>query len=826
MNNTFVGTEDAKLVLDAGGGIVLADPDSSDTLDSMVEVKLTVGVGNLHLPLTSAGGLYLLGGDQPGGSNEFWARGGLPELNRSLKRIEYRPPADWSGIDRLDVWVGDLGQGGRDAMLEATAEFVVIVSAVDDKPKLSYPSTVHYLDEDASFAIDFVAVSDTDSGSTLTLQLQPDHGTIKLPPAVLERGGPQNVEMSDILSNGEQQVLSLRGFTEDVGAAAQILTYWPPANFAGQVVVEIDATDESGLMADAVLYFYVRPVNDPPTLNSRGVAGDLPMLEVMAGGNGAAISGLVLNDVDVDGSSDLCTNIRGLQGRNVLSVNLTSYAGVISIHEREAAGVRVVGASTTGPGESLFIQGSLRLLQAALDGGHIVYNPPVDFSGIDSVGVAVSDGGNCGAGGVGSTEGILEVNVAPHNPPLVVGFSGFTPDSSDLLIQEGQSLVLPDIFIKGGSVHELAAVEVVLLAVSGNVTIVESNLGDVELVNGTQKMGQRLHLRGSPMGLTNALSGLIFEARPHFFGYWNRNGSEFDDTPVRSPHEQGGLALARVDIVATPDGGGSHVIFDGSSGRPNVEWSLASVKISVGWVNDPPAVETPPFIVARSFEKSPVPGVRVSDLDVVDAPGGKGRLEVTVSTNAGGKLSVDAMVALKNGLRDDDAGEGRVRLHGQPEYLNNVLATLIFQRVNATEGATIAAGDNVDVILVEVNDLGFSGTGGEQRVSTSIFVEERMATSGIVGDKFASEKVLPSVSTTEGLAVALPGLETRLSVIDDDAEIVTVALSAREGYLSLGPSGQRVSVATTREEWGPAVTVIKTTGGAEQTLPEVQASQT
>lgn len=824
IDKTFAGKEDTRLVLNAGRGIELADPDESGKIDAMWEVKVIAGMGNLQLPLAFAGGLYLLSGDQPDGSGEFWARGGLRELNRSLQRLEYHPPADWSGTDQLHVWVGDLGEGREDVMLEATTQLAVIIDSVNDKPKLSYPSPAQYLDEDTSLAIDFVSVSDADPGAIVTLKLQPDYGEVDISTANMEQGEAENIEISHVLSGGEQQALALRGLVEDVDMAAQILTYWPPTNFAGQVAVSIQATDEGGLVDEGIVYLYVRPINDPPVISSLGLDGHLPRLEITAGGDGDKISSIILEDVDVDDSSDLCTNIPGIEGRKALSLEFTPSAGVVDIHEEKAVGVRVVGATSAGPGEDLFLQGSLKLLQRALDGGHIKYSAPADFSGTDTVRVTVADGGNCGAGGVGTMTGILEVDVLPYDPPLAVEFDSSMFEGSVLLTQEDEPLVLPEVTVSGGSVGERAAVDLVLLAVSGNLTLAESDLENIALVHGTETSAQRLHMAGSPADLTHALSGLTFEPRMNFFGYWNRNGSRFDDTPVRSPYERGPLALARIDIVATPGGMGGQVVYgDGSRVRSNATWSKASVKISVGWVNDPPAVDAPRLIVVRGLEESPVPGVRVADADVLSAPGGRGRLEITISTSAGGSLAVDATVALQNGLRDDDDDEEVVRLRGQPEYVNNALATLVFTRANATEGGTIAIGDTIDEILVHVTDLGFSGAGGEQRVNSTILVKAGATAPATVGDQFASEKILPLVNATEGVAVALPGLED-IFPVTNDTDRVTVTLSAREGYLSLGPAGGKVAVAAASEEWGPAVTVIETTGGAETTLPEVQVN--
>lgn len=828
--NILTGKEDSKIHLSGGGGIVLSDPDELRNDDDLVEVRITVGVGKIRLPLSHAGGLYLLNGEQPEGSSEFFARGGLDEVNRALQRLTYQAPANWNGADQVDVWVSDLGDGTGGDPLEAQLTFGVEIEAVGDVPKLRFPKTVHYLDEDTSLAIDFVTVSDADTDAILDVTVQPDHGVVEISPATLEEEVWMNVKItpsSSVSMQGKVQAgqggLTLHGMAEDVDTALRMLAYRPVNNFAGQVAVSTRVTDETGLAADGDIYLYVRPMNDFPEIE---LPGDTQILETTAGDSGQAITGVVISDVDVADSSDICANIRGIAGRNALSLRLSPGFGFVSIIAERATGVWVVDAPTAGPGDTLLLRGSVGSLQTALDEGSVLYSAPYEASGRDKIVIAVDDGGNCGEGGIGSTNRTLEIDVAPYEPPLVVEFGTSAPSDSVLFTHEGERLILPDVVVSGGSVGERAAVEIVIIAASGNATLQQFNLKDVEILDGNGTTGERLRLRGSPAALSDALLGMSFEPRPYFFGCWDRNGSCTDDTPVRSSREQGALALARIDIVGTPDGDGTDVPSDHSSIKERASWSHTSLKISVGWINDPPTVNAPgSIVVTGEAVESLVPGIRVADPDAMDELEGRGRLDINVSTSMGGILAVDPVVGLKNGLRNIGVGEMQIRLRGQPEYVNNVLATLTWSNVNATNSTVYVDGERIDEILVDVSDLGFSGNGGEKRATASIMVHAGPPTTGstLEYDVFALEKLLPLVTTNEGSAVALPGLEAALSSAGD-ADDVTVIVSSKEGYLSLGPHGEGVAAAAAREEWGPAVTLIETVGGAEQTLPEVQVS--
>ena len=835
--DAWVGKEDAKILLSNGGGIVLHDPDWADYDGDLMEVKIVVEAGALRLSLVHAGGLYLLSGDDPEGSTEFWARGGLMELNRALRGLTYHAPEHWSGVVEMDVWVSDLGGYQDDSALEASVTLSVNVEAVADPPQVRFPLTVHYLDEDTSLPIDFVTVSDADPGSVLILQAQADDGVIEVQPEFSEEDVMHRIEISRNLSvegqgdEGQQGGLLLRGAAEDVDSAVRMLMYSPSANFAGQVAVSLRVTDESGLFVEDETYLYVRAVNDAPVIEFETGEDGETALKMTAGGAGDAILGVAITDVDAADSADVCGNFQGVEARNALSLRVSAAYGSVSIVAESAVGVRVVDAAGAGPGEILFVQGSVRSLQSAFDQSLVLYSAPSNFSGRDTIVLAVDDGGNCGAGGARSTDLSLGVDVAPYDPPLVVSFDSSTANvESPLFTTEGEPLVLPTIVVTGGSVGERLPVEVVVLAKSGTVSLQQTDLDGVEVFNSGQESTERLRVRGSPEVLTTALAGLSFEPRPHFFGCWDRNMSCFDDTPVRFSRLQGTSALARVYVVATPDGEGGDVDWDGLTVKPHASRSIAYVKVSVGWVNDPPTVEAPETIVVPGelLEPSPVPGITVSDVDAMDAPNGLGLLDVNVSTTMGGKLDVDAMIALKNGLRNTGSDEQQVRLRGWPEYVNNVLATLtIAQGNDAASSAALAVGERVDEIEVVVSDMGFSGGGGEQSATTSIIVEAGLSTldGKLEYDVFTLEKMLPLVSTTEGTSVALPGLEAAISG-SGDVEKLAVVVSANEGYLSLGPSSSGVAEAAGKEDWGPAVTSINIVGGAEQTLPEVQVSKT
>lgn len=823
----FIGAEDSDLLLSADGGVVLNDLDSFPAGNEIMEVKVSVAVGTIRLPLSSASGLHLLSGDQPKGSSELSARGGLEDLNRALQGLIYQPPAEWSGDDEITFWVSDLGDGIHDNSLDAQNTFYVTVNAVADAPVVQLPGSLRHLDEDTSLMVDFIYVSDSDQKSTLKVEAQPEYGTVDVVPELLENLVWRSVELSrmDIIypRGGKNGGLAMRGAADDVDKAMRMLVYTPPMDHGGQVTLTVRVTDETGLSMSSDTYMYVKPINDPPQIALSWESGATPTLKMTAGGEGSTILGITVADVDVGDSSDLCANIQEIQGSSALALRLAPEFGSVWIVADRAVGVWVVDSSSAGPGETLLLRGSVRSLNEALD-GLVYYNAPSDFSGRDSVELTVDDGGNCGYGGVSSVTRSLAVDVAPYDPPLNIVFAPAVQSSSPLFIQEDEVLTLPNVTVTGGSVGERAAVEVVIIAISGNVTLQDNGAKAFEVLDNTGKSGERLRLRGSPALLTAALVGLTFQPRSHFFGCWDRNGTCDDDTPVRSSRLRGHYALARVHVIVTPDEQGGGVISDGLRVEANTSWSMVSVMISVGWLNDPPIVDTPDTIVLDGGSAMTlVPGIYVADPDAMDQPEGLGRLDVKVSASMGHSLAVNTAVSQRNGLRNMGLNEQEIRLRGQPEFINNALATVTISRNNATNSRIYNDGEVVDTILVEVSDLGFSGAGAAKQATASIMVEAGLAVpkNSLTHDVFELEKMLPLVTTAEGSAVALPGLEGAFSGGNHDDEL-TVVVSSREGYLSLGSHSRGVAEAAAKEDWGPEVTLIEVVGGAEQILPEVQ----
>ncbi|CAM9300749.1 unnamed protein product, partial [Choristocarpus tenellus] len=820
VGGVFEGMEDIDLHLGRGEkGLVIFDPDIEEFDESVMELRLMVMQGAIFIPRAYQGGLQLVeGGEEGEASSVLVVRGGLEALNKGLLRLVYRGRTEWSGEDIIFVHINDLGNVGEGGPLEVSASFEIVIKAKNDPPYLKLLPGAHFVDEDDTLVLDFVLVSDPDS--VIIVGLGAGHGWIESTTNLVDDVMSMGVSVEVVDTPGaEISRIELRGLAADLQNVLKTLVYRPMADYAGRDTLLVRVEDGENVASEAKAYLFVQPINDPPVLTLPGAKGE-PVANATAGRD-EAITGIEIEDIDVSDDSSICLNMRGVEGRNSLTVSITPGIGSMGLYTNEAVGVRVVGAPTAASGEMLTLQASLGTLQAAFLGGHLFYNAPKEFSGLDNAWVNVSDGGNCGSGVVGVATGVLTVNVAQFIPPLAVEIVGLERDSV-LYTLEGEALTLPDPLISGGSLNSRGVVEVTVLAVGGNVSLVHTGPAGVEFVDGTGPTGPRLCLRGQPSKLTSALSGLTFHPRPQFSGLWLFNDTS-GGTPVRSWWDKGALAL--VDVIVSSEGGHSHHF--SSLLSPSDSLTSFRVKISVGWINDPPTIQVPAVIAAAGgLLTTSISGVRIHDHDVNEGDWGKGYLDVHIYALGGGHIAVSNLTAARNGLQDEGGSWGKVRLRGRPKYLNNVLTTLTFSWGNNSEKMN-------DEILVTASDNGFTGAGGVGFTNSTIpvhrFVVDTDNSSMLKEEELdcvgIDKKFLPLVVTEEDTDVPVFGLERVLEDTVDNEE-VTVELSAREGFLLLGPEAERLAVSTIHGDWTSQAAIVETVGLVDQVLPEIQVIRT
>ncbi len=151
----------------------------------------------------------------------------------------------------------------------------------------------------------------------------------------------------------------------------------------------------------------VTDVNDAPTITNGA-----PTQSVNEEGS-LTVTGLSFGDVDISARAD------GDTTNDVLSVTLSVAHGTLTLGD--STGLSFLDDSANGDA-SLTVSGTLDALNAAIL--TLSYSPTHDFSGSDSLAVAVNDLGNVGSGGAQNATTSIALTVNPVNDaPVLTGLA-------------------------------------------------------------------------------------------------------------------------------------------------------------------------------------------------------------------------------------------------------------------------------------------------------------------------------------------------------------------------------------------------------------------
>lgn len=130
--------------------------------------------------------------------------------------------------------------------------------------------------------------------------------------------------------------------------------------------------------------------------------------------------------------------------------------------------------------------------------------------------------------------------------------------------------------------------------------------------------------------------------------------------------------------------------------------------LNIAAVNDPPTISVPGNQDADQGVQKPITGISVADVDAGTDP-----IQVAVmATQTGSTLNM----TIASGVQQSGNGGANVQLMGSLDALNQTLSTLTYQN-------DIFTGD--DVLTVQVNDMGNTGTGGslygQQNITITVY---------------------------------------------------------------------------------------------------------
>ena len=484
------------------------------------------------------------------------------------------------------------------------------------------------------------------------------------------------VPTQDVLSVVAGGAVTLAGATVSVGGVA-IGTLSGGTNGNDLVVtLNSDATlARTGELLRAIAY--ANSNNDDPTAGVRTVT---VTIRDAAAGPGSAISAPVTVSVTVEavndaptltvlgaiaGTEDQALAITGISmadvdaGNAVVTLSFSVAPGNGVIAAASGAGVTVTGSATN----ALTLSGTIASINAFVAASNVVFSPALNLNGAITLTVLANDGGASGSGGALTATETVTLNMAAVNDAPVITVPaavGVTEDVASPIT----GITFADVDAAGASVVVTFSVPSGTLAASaaGGVAVAGSGTGVLTLTGSIAAINAFV-----------AASGVTFTT----------------------------LANATADVTLT-------VTIDdqGNTGSGGALTDTRLVTLAVTAVNDAPVLSLPATVQVVEDIPSPVTGITVSDVDA-----GANQIQLRF-------LSPSGTMSAASGLGVTVAGSGSaaLALTGTLADLNAFIAA---ERIFFTTAPDATA---PVVLTVEANDLGNTGTGGAQIVSSSLTI--------------------------------------------------------------------------------------------------------
>lgn len=202
-----------------------------------------------------------------------------------------------------------------------------------------------------------------------------------------------------------------------------------------------DPSNATQALDSCTIHVRVTAVNDPVL----GVPGDTVHLTQLTDDLGSYVATAV-NELEVDDEEVL--PLPGVLVRDVdlrspatISMALSCSHGALSIDTPEEAGVVSTVGDGTADREMQFV-GQLAVVNAAV--ASLSYRGELNFSGSDSVVVAVDDGNNAGSGGAKTDTETIPVLVRATNDPPVISVPTWNDDTKVQRVREEAEFRLID----------------------------------------------------------------------------------------------------------------------------------------------------------------------------------------------------------------------------------------------------------------------------------------------------------------------------------------------------------------------------------------------
>ena len=399
---------------------------------------------------------------------------------------------------------------------------------------------------------------------------------------------------------------------------------------------------------------------------------------------------------------------------------------------------------------TITLNGNATAISEALDGLTYIPNPganAITMDGAEVLHFVADDLGGHGTGGSKTTEASLDITVEALNdaPVLTAPATASTEEDTQLIFSTANSTLIS---FSDDATEDGSNVQLQLTTSHGIITL-NTNTG-ISIIDGADA-STTMTLLGNVINLNNAIDGLSYSPDPNF------NGT----APLQSTIN---------DL--------------GNAGSGIAESATKTVNITVNAINDGPSITVP--AAQTTDEDSPITfsaanstALIVADTDVGE---GTGDLQLSLGVNFG-----TLAIASTDGLAIVAGAENTnsLTLKGIPDKINLALEGLVY-----TPDPDI---NDDDILTLLVSDLGDTGSGGEQNVSSTVAI-----TINAIND--APINQLPFAQTTrEDQALTFSTATSNLLSIYDDAPegstALEVQLSVDNGTLTLASTANLTIIA-------------------------------
>ncbi len=487
---------------------------NEDVATSIIGISITdvdAASANVSVTLTSATGTNILLTNVSGGVNAGQISGNgtgtvtitapLANINATLANatgLRFTTASNSTASTTLTVTTNDRGSSGAGGTLIDIDTITINVSAVNDAPTNSVPSTVTAT-EDVATSITGIAITDVDAGTNIVrVTLAAANGTL----AVLTTVGG-GVNAGQITGNGAGTVTitaPLANINATLANATGLL-FTTAANSTAATSITVTTNDlgnsgTGGALIDVdTINITVTAVNDVPV-------NTVPASRTATEDVATAITGISITDVDA--------------GPANVSVTLTTASGTLNVNSLVGGGVTSGQITNNGTG-TVTITAPLMSINATLaNATGLLFTTAANSTAATTVTVTTNDLGNSGTVGALIDVDTIAITVSAVND----GPTNTVPGAQT--VNEDTALVISGISIADVDAGS-ATVSVTLSVASGTLTVSSTAVGGVTSGAISGNGTSTVTLSGSQSAINATLADLTGVT---YQGTLNFNGSD------------------------------------------------------------------------------------------------------------------------------------------------------------------------------------------------------------------------------------------------------------------------------------------------------------